>query len=222
MEKAWPETKGGRHAETIPQLHPGQLQPRKGPVSTWQLCLGTQIAAGADFPRKGRAGGAHVAFLLGSLCVVEKVVEQIRRIQGRLVWQPERAVVLGAGPIGLLAGLLLRLEGIEVHFYATTKGGIKSDLAESMGASFIWAREHKLDQALSDEIGEVDIIVEATGFSPLAFDDMDMAGRSGIVCLTGVSGGNRTLGVPSAQHNRRKVLRKKVVFRSVNTNRSHL
>ena len=43
---------------------------------------------------------------------------------------------------------------------------------------------------LADEIGAVDIIVEATGFSPLAFDAMDMVAPNGIVCLTGVSGGH--------------------------------
>ena len=167
------------------------------------------------------AGVADVAVLLEPLSIVEKVVEQIYKIQERLVWQPERAVVLGAGPIGLLTGMLLRLRGIEVHFYATTKGGIKSDLAESMGASFIWAREHKLDHALADEIGTVDIIVEATGFSPLAFDAMDMVGPNGIVCLTGVSGGSRKLEVPTDHLNLEMVLSNKVVFGSVNANRRH-
>jgi threonine dehydrogenase-like Zn-dependent dehydrogenase len=174
-----------------------------------------------DFLVRVPADSADVAVLLEPLCVVEKVVEQIKRIQERLVWQPKRAVVLGAGPVGLLAGLLLRLEGIEVHFYATTKGGIKSDLAESMGASFIWAREHELDQALADEIGEVDIIVEATGFSPLAFDAMNMVGRNGIVCLTGVSGGTRKIEVPADHLNLEMVLMNNVVFGSVNANRRH-
>ncbi len=167
------------------------------------------------------AGVADVAVLLEPLSISEKVVEQIKRIQERLVWQPQRAVVLGAGPIGLLAGMLLRLEGIEVHFYATTKEGIKSDLVESMGANFIWAREHKLDHVLADEIGTVDIIVEATGFSPLAFDAMDMVGPNGIICLTGVSGGSRKLEVPTDHLNLEMVLSNKVVFGSVNANRRH-
>ncbi|MCH7836597.1 MAG: alcohol dehydrogenase catalytic domain-containing protein, partial [Chloroflexi bacterium] len=53
-----------------------------------------------------------VAVLLEPVTIVEKAIEQIKRIQSRLVWQPERAVVLGAGPIGLLAGMLLSLEGL--------------------------------------------------------------------------------------------------------------
>jgi len=117
--------------------------------------------------------------------------------------------------------MLLRLGGIEVHFYATTEGGIKSDLVETMGANFIWARERKLDQALADEIGAVDIVVEATGFSPLAFDAIDMVGTNGIVCLTGVSGGSRKLEVPADHLNLEMVLSNKVVFGSVNANRRH-
>ena len=56
-----------------------------------------------------------------------------------------------------------------------------------------------LDHALADEIGTVDIVVETTEFSPLAFDAMDMVAPNGIVCLTGVSGGSRKLEVPADQ-----------------------
>ena len=167
------------------------------------------------------AAVADVAVLLEPLSIVEKVVEQVTRIQERLVWQPQRAVVLGAGPIGLLVGMLLCLEGIDVHFYDTAERGIKRDLAESIGTSFIWARERKLDHALADEIGAVDIVVEATGFSPLAFDAMDMVAPNGIVCLTGVSGGSRKLEVPADHLNLEMVLSNKVVFGSVNANRRH-
>ena len=167
------------------------------------------------------AGVAGVAVLLEPLSIVEKVVEQMNRIQERLVWQPERAVVLGAGPVGLLAGMLLRLKGIDVHFYDTTERGIKSDLAECIGANYIWARERNLDHELADAIGTVDIVVEATGFSPLAFDAMDMVAPNGIVCLTGVSGGSRKLEVSADHLNLEMVLSNKVVFGTVNANRRH-
>ncbi len=164
---------------------------------------------------------APVAVLLEPLSIVEKAIEQMKRIQSRLVWRPERAVVLGAGPIGLLAGMLLRLEEIEVHFYDTTERGIKSDLAEATGANYIWAGERKLSHELAAEIGTVDIVMEATGFSPLAFDAMDMVAPNGIVCLTGVSGGSRKLEVSADHLNLEMVLSNKVVFGTVNANRRH-
>src|SRR2546426_1056214 len=56
---------------------------------------------------------ARVGVLLEPLTIAEKALNQIDRIQSRLVWQPERSVVLGAGPVGLLAALLIRLQDLE-------------------------------------------------------------------------------------------------------------
>jgi len=161
------------------------------------------------------------AVLLEPLSIVEKAVEQIKRIESRMVWQPERAIVLGAGAIGLLAGMVLRLEGIEVHIYNRSEQKMKRDATESMGASYISAEERPLAHELAEEIGPVDIVVEATGFSPLAFDAMDMVGPNGIVCLTGVSGGSRTLQIAADHLNLEMVLMNKVVFGTVNANRRH-
>ncbi len=63
-----------------------------------------------------------VAVLLEPLSVVEKAIEQIHRIQVWMAWQPGKALVLGAGSIGTLATLLLRLEEMQVHLYS--KGGV--------------------------------------------------------------------------------------------------
>jgi len=161
------------------------------------------------------------AVLLEPLSIVEKAMDQIKRIQSRMVWQPERAVVLGAGTIGLLAGMLLRLGGLEVHIYNRSEQKIKRDLTESIGANYVLAGAHPLGHELESEIGPVDIVVEATGFSPLAFDAMDMVGPNGIVCLTGVSGGSRTLQIAADHLNLEMVLMNKVVFGTVNANRRH-
>ena len=60
--------------------------------------------------------------LLEPLSVVEKGIDQAYEIQRRLkVWQPRHAAVLGAGTIGLLATLVLRLRGLEVVTVARTR-----------------------------------------------------------------------------------------------------
>jgi D-arabinose 1-dehydrogenase-like Zn-dependent alcohol dehydrogenase len=57
-------------------------------------------------------GLRDVAVLLEPLTVVEKGIAQAYEIQRRLrVWRPRRAAVIGAGTIGLLATLVLRLRG---------------------------------------------------------------------------------------------------------------
>ncbi|TMB67336.1 MAG: hypothetical protein E6J43_08745 [Chloroflexi bacterium] len=162
-----------------------------------------------------------VGVLLEPLTIAEKALDQIERIQSRLVWQPDRAVVLGAGPVGLLAALALRLRELEVYVYDRAEPGLKSELVEAMGAHYIWAEKRRLDHKLADEIGPIDVIFEATGYSPLAFDAMDTVAPNGIVCLSGVSGGGRTVQVSADHLNLELVLGNRVVFGTVNANRRH-
>ena len=160
------------------------------------------------------------AVLLEPMAVAEKGIDHIRKIQSRLFWDPERAIVLGAGTIGLLAGMLLRLDGVEVYFYDRSRAAIKRELAEEMGATYVWAEDCKLS-ALPEKIGTVDIVFEATGYSPLAFDAMDVVGNNGIVCLSGVSGGERQYKIHADRLNMELVLSNKVVFGTVNANPRH-
>jgi len=164
---------------------------------------------------------AAVGVLLEPLTIAEKAVDQIQRIQSRLVWEPKRAVILGSGPVGLLAAILLRLQDLDVHVYDRAGPGPKSALVEAMGAHYIWAEKRRLGHKLANEIGPVDIIFEATGYSPLAFDAIDTVAPNGIVCLSGVSGGGRRLEVSADHLNLELVLGNRVVFGTVNANRRH-
>ena len=216
---------------------PDPIPCRNCAADEWDMCLNGQYTERGIKGRHGFLSEFYVeapkflvrvpeelsafAVLLEPLSIVEKAVEQIKRIQSRMVWQPQRAMVLGAGTIGLLAAMLLRLEDAEVHIYNRSEQKTKRDVTESMGANFICAEERRLDHELEREIGPVDIVVEATGFSPLAFDAMDMVGPNGVVCLTGVSGGSRTLQIQADHLNLEMVLMNKVVFGTVNANRRH-
>lgn len=164
---------------------------------------------------------AAVAVLLEPLSIVEKAVEQSYRIQSRLVWTPRRALVLGAGTIGTLATLLLRLQGLDVYLYSRGVGGRGRQVAEAAGAAYLSAEARPLDHAIASEIGPLDLIVEATGHSRLAFDAMHAIGANGVICLTAVSGGSRTLCIDSDHLNLEMVLANKVVFGTVNANRRH-
>jgi threonine dehydrogenase-like Zn-dependent dehydrogenase len=164
---------------------------------------------------------ARFGVLLEPLSVVEKALDQVRRIQSRLAWSPRRALVLGAGNVGTLAVLLLRLEGLDVWVYSRGAGGRGREVAEAAGASFLSADRHRLDQSLQRRIGPIDIVIEATGHSPLAFDAMDVVGPNGVVCLTGVTTGSRRHSIDASQLNREIVLENKVAFGTVNANRRH-
>ncbi len=161
------------------------------------------------------------AVLLEPLSIVEKGLDQIHRIQARTVWAPQRALVLGSGTIGSLAALLLRLEGLTVHVYSRGDGGAGRRVIEAAGATFISANDYHVDHELAEAIGPADVVVEATGYSPFAFDAMHVVGPNGAVCLMGVTTGSRKLPVDASHLNLELVLENKVVFGTVNANRRH-
>ena len=162
-----------------------------------------------------------VAVLLEPLSIVEKALDHITRIQARLTWEPHRAMVIGAGTIGTIAALLLRFEGMEVYVYSRGDGKQGRRISEAAGATFISSDNHPLDHALAKELGPIDIVIEATGHSPLAFDAIEVAAPNGVICLTGVTSGSRTLKLDADHLNLEMVLGNKVLFGTVSANGRH-
>lgn len=155
------------------------------------------------------------------MSIVAKAIEQIFRIQQRLPWEPRRALVLGAGPIGLLATYLLRLRGLEVVTAARTEPPtLQADLVEAAGARYLSTRRQPLP-GLDRELGSLDVIFEATGSSAVAFQALDILGINGVLCLTGVSAGNRRLEIPADVLNLEMVLGNKLAFGTVSSNPAH-
>lgn len=160
-----------------------------------------------------------VAVLVEPLSIVAKGLEQVRRVQDRMRWEPRAAAVLGAGPIGLLAVLSLRLWGIDVAVYDRSDAGPKRAVPEAAGATFVRAED---DGPLADALPfEPDVIVEATGYSPLALEAVHALAPNGVAVLTGVSSGSRIIKVDAACLNLEMVLENKVLVGTVNANRRH-
>ncbi len=161
------------------------------------------------------------AVLLEPLSIVEKATFQAWKIQERMVWEPKRAVVLGAGPIGILGTILLRLRGLEVHVYAKSPGdSLQAQVVKSLGGVYESVDQHPIT-SLKDELGQIDFFLEGTGNSAVAFQAMAALGTNGVLCLTGVSAGNRSIEIPSDLINLEMVLGNRVVFGSVNANRRY-
>lgn len=163
---------------------------------------------------------ADVGVLLEPLTVSEKGVKQAFEIQRRLkVWAPQRAAVLGAGTIGLLATLALRLRGIEVTCFSRREPPyLNSRLVEALGARYVSSKRAALRDA-SEAHGPFDIIFEATGHSPLAFEAAEILAKNGVLVLSGVSGGDTHADVPADRINQGFVLGNKVMVGTVNASR---
>lgn len=161
-----------------------------------------------------------VGVLLEPLSIVEKGIRQAYEVQRRLrVWHPSRAAVLGAGTIGLLTALALRLRGIEVTVYSRRRRPYRnSELLERIGAGYIGSTDHSLEE-LDRAGGPFDIILDASGSSPLAFGAAEILGKNGVFILASVTGGDATAELPTDHINQGFVLDNKVMVGTVNAHR---
>jgi threonine dehydrogenase-like Zn-dependent dehydrogenase len=175
-----------------------------------------------EFIVKVPQGLKEVGVLLEPTTVVEKGIAQAYEIQRRLrVWRPKRAAVMGAGTIGLLATLALRLRGLEVSaFGLTRKPYLNSDLIEAIGARYESTRDLPLRDAAA-QYGPFDLIFEATGFAPIVFDAMQALGKNGVLVLSSVTGGDHRIEIPADRINLDFVLGNKVMVGTVNANREY-
>src|SRR5215212_3351136 len=119
----------------------------------------------AEFIVKVPQGLKEVGVLLEPTTVIEKGIAQAYEIQRRLrVWRPRRAAVMGAGTIGLLATLALRLRGLEVVTMARTLPRTNtSTLVEAVGGHYLSTQQISLPAAAAAH-GPFDLIFEATGY----------------------------------------------------------
>ena len=159
----------------------------------------------------------EVGVLLEPLTVAEKGLNQAYEIQRRLkVWRPRRAAVVGAGTIGLLATLAMRLRGLEVTCYSRRLPPYRnSDLITELGARYVSSQQSTLAQA-SERYGPFDLIFEASGFSPLVFQAAEALGKNGVLVLSSVTGGENKVEVNADKINEGFVLGNKVMVGTVN------
>jgi glucose 1-dehydrogenase len=158
-----------------------------------------------------------VGVLLEPLAIAEKGVNHAYEIQRRLrVWQPRRACILGSGTLGLLTALVARLRGLELTVCSLSRRPNRSSsLIEQLGGVYVSTQERTLADA-SEAHGPFDLIVDATGFSPIVWEAADVLGRNGVLVLTSLTAGDRQAEINSDRINHGFVLGNKVMVGTVN------
>lgn len=182
-----------------------------------------------------------IGVLVEPLTIAEKALAQVWQVQQRLPWScaaPTRAdeagdaaasenqrgychtaLVLGAGPVGLLGAMRLLVEGFETFVYSknpTDDPRVK--LIESMGARYFAADQFTLEQVAA-ETDNIDLVYEAVGASKLAFDAMKVLGTNGVFVFTGVPGRRAPVEVDTDLIMRSLVLKNQMFFGTVNAGR---
>jgi threonine dehydrogenase-like Zn-dependent dehydrogenase len=165
----------------------------------------------------------HLHVLAEPMSCAAKAVQQAYDAQRRLqVWEPKLAYVMGAGQIGLLATLILKLRGLEVYTMARSPGPhLKQEIVESLGAKYISTSETTPEELTAQLGRRPDIIVECTGSSKMAFKSMELIGHNGVVVWTSITGADNTVEIPADAINLHWVLGNKLLVGSVNANFRH-
>ncbi len=168
--------------------------------------------------------------LVEPLTIAEKAIEQVRDVQNRLPWKKapggdigtgHQAVVLGAGPVGLLGAMALRVAGFDVWVYSRqTPGDGRAGIVSAMGAHFLDAERTPVSEITSSLGHTLDLVYEAVGASSLAFEFLKALGPNGVFIFTGVPGRKAPIEVDTDLLMRDFVLKNQIVFGTVNAPRS--
>jgi glucose 1-dehydrogenase len=152
--------------------------------------------------------------LLEPTTVVTKAWEHTLAIGKRAAFEPKTALIIGAGPIGLLGALIGVQLGLDVHVVDQVTTGRKPDLVRQLGATY---HTGSAEEALPG----ADIVLECTGVPAVVLSAIRAAGIGGVVCLTGISPIGSSLSLDLGAIARTMVLGNIAVFGSVNANRTH-
>ena len=152
--------------------------------------------------------------------VVAKAWEQIDRLVLRAPTESglsRVALVTGAGPIGMLAALLGRQRGYQVHVFDRVTAGPKPALVAALGATY----HHGPAGTLEALDLCPDVALECTGAGELVVELAGKLAPAGVMCLIGVSSGQRLLPVDMSRIGASMVLGNSLVFGTVSAARRH-
>jgi glucose 1-dehydrogenase len=172
-----------------------------------------------------------VAVLVEPLTIAEKALSQVWQVQQRLPWacpvkpgkEPEychRAVVLGAGPVGLLGAMTLVVAGFQTYVYSREPGSShRASITDSVGATYVSPETASIER-LPERVGNIDLVYEASGASRVSFELMEVLGTNSVFVFTGVPGRKAPVAVDTDLIMRNMVLKNQVLFGTVNAGRN--
>ena len=159
-----------------------------------------------------------VAVLVEPLTIAEKAFLEYQAIDRRLPWTRERrtAVVLGAGPVGILGAMLFVHAGFDTWVYSRSRPpNRKAEIVESVGARYVSSLQETPAQ-LAARAGNIDVVYEAMGGPQAAFDVLRYLGANGVFVFTGVPEPAETLHLDLHRFLVQLILKNQVVMGTVN------
>ena len=191
--------------------------------------LAEQIVEDERYLAKLPPGLRDAGVLIEPLTIAEKALEQYADVQRRLPWQQDAAdealmlgrtaLVLGAGPVGLLGAMLLVGRGFTTVVYSRRPApNAESTLLKEVGAEYASSSETPVPE-LVKRLGRVDLVYEAAGASQFAFEVLSALDANGVFIFTGVPGRKQPIEIDGGTIMKNVVLLNQAVIGTVNAGR---
>lgn len=172
-----------------------------------------------------------VAVLVEPLTVAEKALAQVWQVQQRLGWTSaagssqgggagKTAVVLGAGPVGILGAMALLVNGFRTFVYSRSAApNPKAALVNSIGAKYISSETTSLAD-FAKQVGTIDLVYEAVGVAKITFDVLKILGLNGVFVFTGIPPVKPAIPIEADTLMRQMVLMNQAIIGTVNADRA--
>ncbi|MFB6107408.1 MAG: glucose 1-dehydrogenase [Haloplanus sp.] len=162
---------------------------------------------------------AEWGFLAEPISVSEKALELARASRSSFAWDPETALVLGNGSLGLMTVAMLAPEMSVYCLGRRDRPDPSVDLIERLGATYVDSRETPVD-AVPAAYEPVDLVYEATGYAKHAVECVDALAPGGVAALLGVPE-PWEFTVDGGRFHKELVMNNKAIVGSVNSGPRH-
>jgi len=162
---------------------------------------------------------AAVGFLVEPLSVAEKALDHAFAARSAFDWDPEAALVLGNGSLGLLTIAILDEFDRLYCLGRRDRPDPSIDLVEALGATYVDSRETPVPD-IPTVHEPMDLVYEATGYAPHALQSVRALAPNGVAALLGVPEDHREA-VDVGEWHREVVLGNRAVVGSVNAGPEH-
>jgi glucose 1-dehydrogenase len=171
-----------------------------------------------------------LAVLVEPLTVAEKALAQVWKVQQRLPWANgtaddvnrgagKTAVVLGAGPVGILGAMTLVVNGFKTFVYSrSAEPNPKAALVNSIGAKYI-SSDTTTPADFARQVGNIDLVYEALGVAQISFEVLKLLGLNGVFVFTGIPAHKPAIPIEADSLMRQVVLMNQAIIGTVNADR---
>lgn len=163
---------------------------------------------------------AQYGFLVEPVSITEKAIEHAIASRSAFEWTPESALVLGNGSLGLLTLAMLGSRAERTYCLGRRdRPDPTIDIIESLGATYVDSRQTPVSR-VSDRYEPMDLVYEATGHAPHAFETVGALAPNGVGALVGVPG-SQEFEIDGGALHEELVLHNKALVGTVNSGRTH-